>query len=156
MGWFLGFKLHAAVNQQGQLAVFSITAANPADNSHLLPERLTARLEGFLYGNRGCLTKLAEQFKERGLQIITRYRKNMGLQPLSDRQRCYLRQRGLVETVFGCLKNLCDMDHTRHRSPLNFFVNAWAALVAYTFFDRFPSTTPFRERIADASEMVII
>ena len=134
-GWFFGFKLHAVINQQGQLVVFRITTANIADNNQNLLTQLTDRLKGFLYGDKGYLSALADKFKERGLELITKYRKTMGLQALSDKKNYYLQHRGLIETVFDCLKNLCNIDHTRHRSPLNFFVNIWSALIAYTFFE---------------------
>ncbi len=60
----------------------------------------------------------------------------MGLQAITYKKNYYLSHRGLIETVFDCLKNLCDLDHSRHRSPLNFFINLWSALIAYTFFDQ--------------------
>jgi hypothetical protein len=155
-GWFFGFKLHAVINQQGQLVVFRITPANVADNNQNLLTQLLQRLKGFLYGDKGYLTALADKFKERGLELITKYRKTMGLQPLSYQKYYYLQHRGLIETVFDCLKNLCNLDHTRHRSPLNFFVNIWSALLAYTFFDVFPAITPFRERLEQNYQIVVI
>lgn len=155
-GWFFGFKLHAVINQQGQLVVFRITPANVADNNQNLLTQLLQRLKGFLYGDKGYLTALADKFKERGLELITKYRKTMGLQPLSYQKYYYLQHRALIETVFDCLKNLCNLDHTRHRSPLNFFVNIWSALIAYTFFDDFPSITPFRERMEQNYQIVVI
>jgi hypothetical protein len=156
MGWFFGFKLHAIINQKGQLVVFRITTGNVADNNADLLQQLTQRLKGFLYGDKGYLTQLADKLKARGLEIITRYRKKMGLQALSYQKRYYLQHRGLIETVFDCLKNLCDLDHTRHRSPINFLVNIWSALIAYTFFDQWPEVSPFRERIEQCSQIVII
>lgn len=49
-----------------------------------------------------------------------------------------LRQRSLVETVIDKLKNLCQIEHTRHRSPLNFTVNLLAGLVAYCLMPNKP------------------
>ena len=49
----------------------------------------------------------------------------------SDFVPAVLRQRSLVETVIYELKNLCQIEHTRHRSPLNFTVNLLAGLIAY-------------------------
>jgi hypothetical protein len=155
-GWFFGFKLHAVINQKGQLVVFRLTTANVADNNKDLLEKLTERLTGFLYGEKGYLTTLADKFKERGLQIVTKYRKTMGLQALSYKKYYDLQHRGLIETVFDCLKNLCDLDHTRHRCPLNFFVNICSALIAHTFFDEFPAITPFRERLEQTTQVVLI
>ncbi len=80
----------------------------------------------------------------------------MGLQALSAKKYYYLQHPGLIETVFDCLKNLCNLDHTRHRSPVNFFVNIWSALLAYTYFDEFPAITPFRERIEQNCQFVFI
>ena len=39
--------------------------------------------------------------------------------------------RGLIETVNDQLKNLHQIDHTRHRSVNNFMVNLMAAIVSY-------------------------
>ena len=156
IGWFFGFKLHAIINQKGQLVVLRITTGNVADNNGDLLQQLTQRLKGFLYGHKGYLTQLADKLKARGLEIITKYRKKRGLQPLSYKKSYYLRHRGLIETVFDCLKNLCDLDHTRHRSPINFLVDIWSALIAYTFFDQWPQVTPFRERIQKVPQIVSI
>ncbi len=41
------------------------------------------------------------------------------------------RKRALVETVFDELKNLCQIEHTGHRSLSNFAVNLLAGIVAY-------------------------
>ncbi len=43
-----------------------------------------------------------------------------------------LRKRVLIETVNDQLKNISQLEHSRHRSPNNFLINALAALVAYT------------------------
>jgi hypothetical protein len=37
------------------------------------------------------------------------------------------------------LKNICQIEHSRHRSPTNFVVNILAALIAYTFKEKKPS-----------------
>lgn len=42
-----------------------------------------------------------------------------------------LRRRAIMETVFDQLKHLLHIEHTRHRSPMNFAVNLLADLVAY-------------------------
>ena len=50
-----------------------------------------------------------------------------------------LRKRGLIECVGDQLKNVCQIEHTRHRSVANAYVNILAALVAYTFRPHKPS-----------------
>ena len=42
-----------------------------------------------------------------------------------------LRKRPLIETVNDQLKNLCQIEHSRHRSPFNFLVNLVSGLIAY-------------------------
>lgn len=37
------------------------------------------------------------------------------------------------------LKNICQVEHSRHRSVANYFNNIFAALIAYNFKDRKPS-----------------
>ena len=50
-----------------------------------------------------------------------------------------LRKRALVETVNDQLKNICQVEHTRHRSFDNFLANLLAGLIAYSFLDKKPS-----------------
>ena len=138
-GWFFGFKLHAVINEYGQLVVFKITSGNVADNDKNLLEKLTQHLQGFLYGDAGYITSLAGQLKEKGVELITKLRKNMKRVGLNEEQKHYLRHRGLIESVFKLLKKHCNIEHSRHRSVKNFFINVWSALIAYTFMDSFPS-----------------
>ena len=91
-----------------------------------------------------------EQLYERGLKLITRYRKkrmrpraderrkgtrtkqmNNRLVPLVD--RILLRKRAIIESVNDQLKNICQVQHTRHRSIPNFMVNLLGGLIAYTY-----------------------
>ena len=50
-----------------------------------------------------------------------------------------LRRRSLIETVFDQLKNLCQVEHTRHRSDFNFAVNLMASIVAYCLSEDKPT-----------------
>ena len=45
---------------------------------------------------------------------------------------------GLKRTLTQ-LKHVCQIEHTRHRSPINAYVNILAALVAYTWQEHKPS-----------------
>ncbi|MDR2831464.1 MAG: transposase, partial [Rickettsiales bacterium] len=45
-----------------------------------------------------------------------------------------LRKRSIIETVFGYLKNRLEIEHTRHRSPVNFLVHIFSTLVSYSRF----------------------
>lgn len=154
-GWFFGFKLHAVVNQWGQLVVFRLTPGNVADNNPGLLEQLTGRLTGFLYGDAGYISSLAQSLKQRGLELITKLRANMKPQPLTPEQKHFLRHRGLIESVYNLMKNHCDIDHTRHRGVLNFFVNLWSGLIAYSFLDHFPAMPRFVPKVGNEQTLQI-
>lgn len=131
MGWFYGFKLHLVVNDQGELLAFRITPGN-VDDRQPVPT-LTQGLTGKIIGDRGYVSqRLFELLWERGLHLITKIRKNMRnqLMPLAD--KLLLRKRAIIETINDQLKNIQQVEHTRHRSVVNAMVNVLAALVAYT------------------------
>ena len=46
-------------------------------------------------------------------------------------EKLVLRKRGIVETINDQLKNISQIEHNRHRSPINFIVNLLAGLTAY-------------------------
>ena len=109
------------------------------DDRDPAPE-LTRSLFGKLFGDRGYLSQpLFEQLREQGVQLVTKVRKNMKnkLLPLFD--KLLLRKRSIIETVNDPLKNISQIEHSRHRSVFNFFVNLIAGLVAYTFREKKPS-----------------
>jgi hypothetical protein len=131
MGWFYGFKLHLVVNECGELLAFRITPGNVDDRQPV--SELTQGLTGKLIGDRGYISQqLFEVLWERGLHLITKIRKNMHnkLMPLAD--KLLLRKRAIIETIHDQLKNIQQVEHTRHRSLVNAMVNVLAALVAYT------------------------
>lgn len=138
MGWFYGFKLHLVVNDEGELVAFTLTAGN-VDDRQPLP-RLARELWGKLIGDKGYLSApLATQLLQQGLELITHVRKNMTQRAHSDLNRLLLRKRAILETITDQLKNISQIEHTRHRSPLNFLVNLVAGLIAYTFQPKKPS-----------------
>ncbi len=109
---------------------------------------------GGLLGDRGYLSQaLFEQLWEQDVQLITKVRNNMKnkLLPLFD--KLLLRKRSISETVNDQLKNISQIEHSRHRSPFNFFVNLIAGLVAYTFREKKPS---FNIRLSQALPAVML
>lgn len=131
MGWFYGFKLHLVTNDRGELLAFRLTPGN-VDDRRPVPQ-LTKKLSGKRFGDKGYISKrLFQTLFEEGLQLITPIRKNRHnrLLPLFD--KLLLRKRALIETVNDQLKNISQIEHTRHRSIANFMVNLLAGLIAYT------------------------
>ena len=95
---------------------------------------------GKLFGDRGYISqKLFEQFYDQELMLITRTRKNMKRRLLPLWDQLMLRKRSLIETVNDQLKNICQIEHSRHRSIWNFLVNLLAGLVAYSYLPKKPS-----------------
>ena len=132
-GWFFGFKLHAVINHVGELLSVKLTPGNVDDRKPL--SDLCPSLFGKLYGDKGYLSKaLTEQLRAQGIDLITKGRKNMKPVEHHPFDQAMLRQRSLIETVFDELKNLCQIEHTQHRSVTNFLVNLMAGLVAYCLF----------------------
>ena len=131
MGWFCGFKLHRVVNDRGELLAFRTTPGN-VDDREPVPE-LTRGLTGKPIGDRGYIShRPFHELWERGLRLITKLRKSMlnKLMPMAD--KLLLRKRAIIETINDQIKNIQQIEHTRHRSAVNAMVNVLAALVAYT------------------------
>lgn len=132
MGWFFGLKLHLVINQQGEIMNFSLTSGNVDDR--MVVERLVSKLQGWLFGDRGYISKkLAQSLADQGLELITKIKANMKEKILDPIKKQFLNGRGIIETVNDQLKNLFHIDHTRHRSVMNFQVNVLAGLLAYVF-----------------------
>lgn len=72
-----------------------------------------------------------EHLFQQGVHLITKLKSNMKnrLMPLSD--KLLLRKRAIIESITDQLKNISQIEHTRHRSPLNFCVNVLCGLIAY-------------------------
>lgn len=131
MGWFYGFKLHMVINQLGEIINIAFTSGNVHDVKML--DVLGQGLSGVLLADKGYISKAkAEVLSQRGLKILTTGRKNMkNLPQYNEMEKQLLSKRGLIETVNDQLKNLHQIDHTRHRSVNNFMVNLMAAIIAY-------------------------
>jgi len=117
---------------------FQITPGN-VDDRKPVPQ-LVKGLTGKLFGDRGYLSqKRFETRLEQHRPLITKLRKTMRnkLLPLSD--KLLLRKRALLETINDQLKNISQIEHTRHRSVINSMVNLLAGLVAYTHQPKKPS-----------------
>ena len=57
---------------------------------------------------------------------------------MSIADKILLRKRALIEIVNDELKNIAQIEHSRHRSFNNFIVNSLLAIAAYCFFEKKP------------------
>lgn len=140
MGWFHGFKLHIIINDKGELLSFCVTQANVEDREPLKNESFLQAIFGKLFGDKGYIgEKLTQLLFVDGIQLITSIRNNMknSLMEMSD--KILLRKRSIIETVNDELKNICQVEHSRHRSVVNFMTNLVAGIIAYNFLPKKPS-----------------
>ena len=130
-GWFYGFKLHLVVNDQGEILRFCLTPGNIDDRKPV--PHLAKNLFGKLFGDKGYISQpLAQSLREMfDLQLITKLRRNMKNQLMTWSDRILLRRRAIIETIIDQLKNISQIEHSRHRSVTNFFVNVLCGLIAY-------------------------
>ncbi len=137
-GWFFGFKLHLIINRHGELMRFHLTTGNIDDRA--LVENMTDGLQGWLFGDKGYIgAQLMETLRKKGLELITKVKRNMKKIVLDPAQKYLLSKRGVVESTIDQLKALLHIQHTRHRSVLNFQVNVLGGLLAYIFKPKKPS-----------------
>src|SRR5512144_1147278 len=138
MGWFYGFKLHAILTSRGELIRLKLTPGNVDDRKPLLT--LCRGLFGYLFADKGYIAqRLTQALTERNIQLIPTLRKNMKPALRTDFEKALLRRRCLIETVVDELKNLCQIEHTRHRSVGNFLGTLMAGIVAYCWSDTKPT-----------------
>lgn len=140
MGWFHGFKLHIIINDKGEILNFTITQANVDDRQPLKQERFLDKIYGKLFADKGYIGKnLMEMLFIDGVQLITSIKNNMKNSLMTMNDKILLRKRSVIETVNDELKNICQIEHSRHRSFGNFLVNIITGLIAYSFLPKKPS-----------------
>ena len=103
--------------------------------------------KGKLFGDRGYISQsLAEELLvQHGIHLVTKARKNMRGRLLTLTDKLLLRKRAIIESVNDQLKNVCHIEHTRHRSPRNFLVHLLCGLIAYCHQPKKPSLHLNRE-----------
>jgi hypothetical protein len=141
MGWFYGFKLHLVINDKAEIVAFQLTQGSVSDNNTNLLLALCKQLFGKLYGDKGYLVKQAvfEQLFHSGVQLITKIKRNMKNKLMSIFDKLMLRKRSVIECVNDALKNICQIEHSRHRSISGFIINLYSGLAAYHLQPKKPS-----------------
>jgi hypothetical protein len=138
MGWFYGFKLHLVISERGELLGCYLTPGN-VDDRRPVPG-MVKDLWGKLFGDKGYISQpLSTLLQAQELQLVTKLKKNMRNKFLALADKLLLRKRALIETVNDQLKNISQIEHTRHRSLWNFLGNVAAGLIAYTWHEKKPS-----------------
>jgi hypothetical protein len=140
LGWFFGFKLHLIINDKGEILNFVFTTGGVDDREPLKEGALLKNIKGKLFGDKGYIGKtLFESLFVDGIQLVTKVKNNMKNSLMSVADKICLRKRALIETVNDELKNIAQIEHSRHRSFNNFIANALSAIAAYCFFEKKPA-----------------
>jgi len=139
-GWFYGFKLHLVINDRGELLGIHLTPGNVDDRKPV--PKLVRKLFGKVFGDKGYISQPLYKLLQQtfGIQLVTKLRSNSKNRlPMPVMDRILLRKRALVESVIDQLKNISQIEHSRHRSVTNFLVNLLCGLIAYAHQPKKPS-----------------
>ena len=86
------------------------------------------------------------------VHLVTKIRKNMKNSLMNLYDKIMLRKRSVVETVNDELKNVCQIEHARHRSIDNFTTNLLSGLIAYNLMPKKPE---MNTEIIDKSKILV-
>ena len=137
-GWFYGFKLHLMVDDCGEILSFSITRGNVDDRVPV--PKMARNFIGKLFGDKGYISKkLTELLAIDDVELITKLKKNMKPKVIALFDKVLLRKRSIIETINDQLKNISQIEHSRHRSLTNCMINVVAGLLAYSYQEKRPS-----------------
>lgn len=139
-GWFFGFKLHLVINDRGELLNALLTPGNVDDRKPV--PKLVRKLFGKVFGDKGYISQPLYELLQQtfGVQLVTKLRSNSKNRlPMPFIDRILLRRRAIVESVIDQLKNISQIEHSRHRSVTNFLANLICGLIAYAHQPKKPS-----------------
>ena len=140
MGWFYGFKLHITCNDKGEIMSFVLTPGNVDDRNPLTESSLLEKIFGKLFADKGYISKtLFDKLFVDGIHLFTTVRNNMKDRYMTNNDRIILRKRSIIESVNDELKNICQIEHSRHRSFHNFIANLISGIAAYCLLPKKPS-----------------
>ena len=116
----------------------TVTTANTDDRKPL--PALLKEMFGKVIADKGYISKaISALLLEQGMELVTKVRKNMPEPERSEADAPLLRKRAIIETVIDQLKNISQVEHTRHRAGTGFVWNVFASLIAYCKQPKKPS-----------------
>ena len=117
---------------------------------------MVKKLFGKLFGDKGYISQpLFDLLFDDNVQLVTKIRKNMTNKLMDVFDKALLRKRAIIETINDQLKNISQIEHTRHRSVINFLVNVICGLIAYTHKEKKPSLNLRVGQMADLPAIVL-
>jgi IS5 family transposase len=138
IGWFFGLKLHLIVNDSGEILAFTITAGNVDDRTPV--PQLVKELWGKLFADKGYISqKLCEYLASKNISFFSGLKKGMKNKIICLKDKVLLRKRCIIETINDQLKNISQIEHSRHRSVANCMLNILCGVIAYCKQPKKPS-----------------
>ena len=127
------------VNEHGELLNVTLTPGNTDDRKPVV--KLLKALFGKVFADRGYVSQpLAQQLLQTcGIEFFAPPKRNMKNHLLRLTDKLLARKRSIIETIIDQLKNISQIEHSRHRSPVNFLVNLVCGLIAYCHQPKKPS-----------------
>lgn len=105
------------INDRGEILEFMLSKGNVDDREPPKSKAFHKKIFGKLFGDKGYISQsLFELLFIDGINMVTKLRKNMKNSLTHIHDKVLLKKRALIETVNDELKNICQIEHTRHRS----------------------------------------
>lgn len=133
-GWFYGFKLHGVCNECGKLENILFTPGNVHDSKTL--EIMASDLVGTLTCDAGYLVKdeILEKIFTKQLKVYIATRRNMRRIMTSEQNRLF-KNRSVIETVWGVLKERFNLMYNLARSTSGLFRHYFYSITSYMLED---------------------
>ena len=117
-------------NHKGELVAVKMTPGNVDDRNPVA--HMNHKVKAKLFADKGYISNaLLSESADRGLSLVISIKINMKSKVLSLFDKCMLKKRVRLKSVYIQLQNVFYIEHTRHRSPINGFWHIMSALIAY-------------------------
>ena len=117
-----------------------MTTANLIEIFCILDEFCKYFTPELIFADRGYISQdLFEMLFVDDIHLVTKIKKNMNNSLMNLYDKLMLRKRSVIETVNDELKNVCQIEHTRHCSIENSATNPFAGLIAYSLQPKKPA-----------------
>lgn len=126
-------------NKQGELLTVQLTPGNTDDRKSV--PNLLQQVFGKVSADKDYVSApLAKQRLEAyGIELFGRPKRNMKNHHMRLSDQLPSRKRSILETIIEQLKNISQIEHSWHRSPVNCTVNLLCSLIAYCYQPKKPS-----------------
>ncbi|OAV70326.1 Transposase DDE domain protein [Bacteroidales bacterium Barb6] len=132
---FFGFKLHLTGNEKGAIINFVFAAGNADDRASLKSGSLLKGVAGKLFADKGYIAEgLFNRLCLAGIHLLTAAKRNMKERYITLNGQSIFRKRAVFESGNNNLKNICQIEHARHRIFNNFIADLISGIVAYCFY----------------------